>query len=335
MMFWTRHPRSASEWFLSLRETPVTQKLSDAFARWLGINPANEKAYEQREAVWELAGDLQGRASFAAFLREAEGTLAARGRDPHAVAFPRRLRSPKLAFSLAAAMLAVVGAVALLLLQDRASVSEYQTAKGMQQTVQLSDGSSILINSDTHLLVRYSRHRREVDLESGEALFSVAKDPHRPFEVHALGGITTAVGTQFAVRIDERRAEVTVVEGVVRVNTSTLLEASEGVRVGASQALDYSDAGELSALRAGNVLRIEAWKHQRIVFENTRLSDALAEYNHYTDTPLVLKSTRLGQERVQGVFRIGDEPSFVHAIEQALPLRAVPADNSIELVDRR
>jgi ferric-dicitrate binding protein FerR (iron transport regulator) len=75
--------------------------------------------------------------------------------------------------------------------------------------------------------------------------------------------------------------------------------------------------------------------HQRIVFKNATLDDALAEYNHYTDTPVVLKSARLGQERVQGVFRIGDEPAFVHAIEQALPLRAQPADHSIELLDRR
>jgi transmembrane sensor len=333
-MFWSDHPRTATQWFVRLRETPVTRKLSDGFTRWLRLDAANERAYEQREAVWELAGDLQGRASLAALLREAEGRLVARGRDPHAVPISQPLRWPRLVMPLSAGALALLAGIVVLMLRDPPTVADYQTARGVQQTVQLSDGSSIVLNSDTHLIVRYSRRHREVDMERGEALFSVAKDPHRPFEVHALRGVTTAVGTQFAVRVDERRAEVTVLEGVVRVNTSTLPDANQGIRVGASQAIDYSSAGDLSALRTGNVLRIEAWQQQRIVFENTTLTDALAEYNRYTDTPLVLKSTRLGDKRVQGVFRIGDEPSFVHALEQALPLRAVPADDSIELLDR-
>jgi len=45
-----------------------------------------------------------------------------------------------------------------------------------------------------------------VTVEEGEALFEVAKDPHRPFVVRAGGSEVRAQGTVFSVRFIPRKA---------------------------------------------------------------------------------------------------------------------------------
>lgn len=319
-----RLPQSASGWFAELRGEDVTRAQSDAFTAWLSASPENEVSYEDHEVLWELSGEMQHRPRVQEWLKEADARLAARG----AAARWRRWAAP-----LAAAIAFIAIGILTLVLMNRVVVEEYATAKGEQREVTLADGSTVMLNTTTHLLTRFSRSVREIQLQSGEALFSVVKDPKRPFEVHVLGGVTTAVGTQFVVRLRQDRAEVSVIEGVVHVATSGR-PATDGVAVSAGEALDYSPSGDRSPVRPANAQRIDAWKAHRILFNDTPLEQAVAEYNDYASVPIILKSPELGQRRIHGVFRIGDEPSFVHALEQGLPLKAVQGDHQIELIGR-
>ena len=60
--------------------------------------------------------------------------------------------------------------------------------------------------------------RRLVELQRGEALFEVAHDPKRPFEVTANRVTSRAVGTKFSVRLyEDERVETVVAEGRVLV----------------------------------------------------------------------------------------------------------------------
>ncbi len=54
-------------------------------------------------------------------------------------------------------------------------------------------------------------------LDSGEALFDVAKNPRRPFIVTAGDRQVVALGTSFVVRRQERQVTVTLIEGKVAV----------------------------------------------------------------------------------------------------------------------
>ncbi|MBL7395987.1 FecR domain-containing protein, partial [Escherichia coli] len=56
-----------------------------------------------------------------------------------------------------------------------------------------------------------------VRLLRGEAAFTVAPNPNRPFTVEAGGGSTTALGTRFIVRRDGVQTRVSVTEHAVRV----------------------------------------------------------------------------------------------------------------------
>lgn len=105
------------------------------------------------------------------------------------------------------------------LLQPPGYSAEYRTAIGEQQDVSLPDGSSILLNTHTSLNVQFSKERRSVFLDAGEAHFEVAHDPDRPFVVATKVGVVRAVGTAFTVYVrDDEETEGTVTDGVVEVS---------------------------------------------------------------------------------------------------------------------
>jgi transmembrane sensor len=161
-------------------------------------------------------------------------------------------------------------------------------------------------------------------------VFAVAKDPSRPFQVQALHGTATAVGTQFDVQVSGESAAVTVLEGTVAVRASLSPEAPQ-VAVSAGQAVDYSLDGKLSAPHSVDLGRIRGWQASHLVFSNVSLAAALEDYNRYRTVPIVLGDPQLGERRINGVFRIGDEQAFLGALQQGLHVRVTRTDSQIVL----
>ncbi|MEH3160166.1 MAG: FecR domain-containing protein [Sphingomonas taxi] len=67
--------------------------------------------------------------------------------------------------------------------------------------IRLDDGSTVTLGAQTVLTVGFTRERRQLALERGEALFEVAHDRSRPFVVQTPFGAVTAVGTAFDVAV--------------------------------------------------------------------------------------------------------------------------------------
>jgi transmembrane sensor len=65
--------------------------------------------------------------------------------------------------------------------------------------------------------VRFTVDARTIELLDGQAQFSVAKDPARPFKVKAGAKTIVAVGTVFDVEYVDRQVQVAMVEGRVAV----------------------------------------------------------------------------------------------------------------------
>ncbi len=307
----------AADWFAQSRSADLATSSERAWLQWIE-DDRHRQAYENCELAWELSAELRGSPGLAALLAESDAQVAQR-RPSRAPAAVPRWRAPAWQLGLAASVIAV-GTFAWLFI-GRPQATEYSTAVGAQRTVMLADGSSVLLNTDSLLRVVLSRHLRHIELVRGEALFSVSHDPDRPFEVHALQGVTTAVGTQFDVEITRGGAAVSVLEGTVTVGGGSAASAP-AIAVSAGSGVGYSPAGAVSDLRPAEVNRIEGWRTQRMVFNDTPLDSALAEYNRYTHTPIVLGNPAWGSRHINGVFHIGDEAAFLSAMEQGLHLKA-------------
>jgi transmembrane sensor len=312
---------AAAEWFAQARSADIAAADEPSWLQWID-DEDHQKAYENCELAWELSGELRGSPAIAALLA---GAAAARAPHP-ATAKPRaRWHAPAWQLGLAASLLAV-GAFAWLFL-TAPTTAEYRTAVGEQRTVTLADGSTVLLNTDSDVRVQLSRRVRRIELAQGEALFSVSHDPNRPFEVHALQGVTTAVGTQFDVELTHGGAAISVLEGTVTVGASGHGTTLPQVAVSAGSGVGYSQEGALSQLHPAEVSRIQGWRTQRMIFNDIPLDTALAEYNRYSRKPIVLGNPALGARHINGVFHIGDEAAFLSALDEGLHLKATKGDS--------
>src|SRR3546814_3268605 len=105
------------------------------------------------------------------------------------------------------------------LLPDNVPAIRYATVLGEKRSVTLKDGSQVILDTASELLVQYGSRERKLTLQRGRADFSVQHDDdaQRPFVVHAATGTVTATGTQFQVRVESGIGTVTLLEGQVRV----------------------------------------------------------------------------------------------------------------------
>jgi transmembrane sensor len=213
----------------------------------------------------------------------------------------------------------------------------YQTRFGEQRSILLDDGSRITLNTASRIDVGFRKDRRFVRLLQGEALFEVARDPARPFDVQAGNTVLRALGTQFNVEISPTRTTVTVVEGrVAVVHESDALIPSlapaaatspdgtgasptlpptatrPGVLIlAAAERVVITAAGTSAPQHLSSAMAAASWTQRQLVFDNRPLSEVAEEFNRYSRERIVINSPELREQQVTGVFQLNDPASFL------------------------
>jgi transmembrane sensor len=200
--------------------------------------------------------------------------------------------------------------------------NEYTTSVGEQRSIELSDGSAIAINAQSSVRVVFSANARDVYLNRGQAMFTVAKDPIRPFRVHVVGSrsddrsagkaaVIQALGTKFDVRRLADRINVAVVEGVVQIRSddraraldAALSEIGELAKVAAGQAVSIESTGLITPPAPINLSDISAWQQRRLVFADNTLEEITEEFRRYNRAPRIrIEDDELRTQRFSGVF---------------------------------
>jgi transmembrane sensor len=287
---------------------------------WQARSAAHRVAFERCTDTWQEVPGLTRGDAFAS---------AASERPPSRRSlWDRRATRRHWTLGLAVAMLVLCGA-AFTQFYLRAGV--YSTGVGEQQSLVLEDGTRLTLNTTSRVNVKFDAARRNVNVEDGEALFEVAKDPRRPFVVRANGNEVVALGTVFSVRFEPSRVPasdklaVMLIEGQVTVHSapnklsmgaapSWALTMKPGERVRVIGAPDSLDPKAVHVDRP-SLESVVAWKRHEAVFDDVSLSDAVAELNRYNRTPIVLvDAAALGKLRVSGVYRLGDAANFAQAV---------------------
>jgi len=249
-------------------------------------------------------------------------------------------RSSRLKAWVAAAAVLVVCAIAWQLSPYGYEPDTYRTGLGEQRVVELSDHSYITLDAQTRLRVRFTPDARIVELLVGQAQFSVAKDPGRPFKVEAGSKTIVAVGTVFDVEYVDRQVDVAMVEGRVAVlsqgtvtpaNTPGADPASNqpAIELSAGQALQVRADGAATLLPKADIEAATAWRQGKVIFRNQELAEAVHRLNRYSRTQVVLDDPALARMRVSGVFESGDVHAFAEAMQAYLPVIADSSDSSV------
>jgi transmembrane sensor len=154
---------------------------------------------------------------------------------------------------------------------------------------------------------------RRVRLLTGEALFQVAHDVTRPFDVTAGDTTVRAVGTQFDVNRRANGTTVTVVEGRVAVFTAPEGKQSAGAArlpLEAGEQLTVAPRAARHPVRT-DVATAIAWTQRKLVFEHRRLGEVAEEFNRYNRQVIDIRSAELRNQEVTGVFQANDPASFL------------------------
>ncbi|KDP95400.1 hypothetical protein ER13_02155 [Brevundimonas sp. EAKA] len=308
----------AAAWHARLGVRSVSTRTIEEFFAWRAA-PANAEAYRRVEKAWAATGGLGGDPQIQAAVAEAMNRRGGLG-------LKARYRKTLFAFAAATAVVAL-GLGAWLWSDSRSLIS---TAVGEQRVVQLADGSTVRLDTGSTIRVRLGEDERRIELDRGQALFTVAHDPGRPFIVDAGKTEVTAVGTVFDVRRMGGAVRVTLVEGAVDVTAASGAAPS---RMRAGERARVTAAG--LSTRIVDTAKATSWTDGRLVFEDTPLREAVAEVNRYLEDPIALEDAVMADVPVNGVFRVGDRAAFASAAADGLGLEARAQADGTLLLSRR
>ncbi|HYJ42047.1 MAG TPA: FecR domain-containing protein [Steroidobacteraceae bacterium] len=306
----------AAAWVIRINGEPSEIDL-DKFALWQAQGPQYVRAYEDASRAWTAVGENSSAPKLLAMRREA---LERTGR------YTRRWNRR----GLAAGLVALIALPLAILYNSSTRPPEqaFETGRGEQRVIVLADGSRMSLDAMTRVKVVYGHDERRVTLTSGRANFEVARDLARPMNVHAGPRTVTALGTVFTVEREPHDVVVTLVEGRVAVTSGNRARAL--IEMKPLQQLRIDDDGAITMRDGLDPVLAMAWREGKLIFDNEPLVDVVATMNNYVTTPIVVEGSAR-ELRVSGVFKAGDTPAFVEAMESLFPVEASRHPHSITL----
>jgi transmembrane sensor len=176
---------------------------------------------------------------------------------------------------------------------------------------------------------------RRVKLDQGEAFFEVSKDGARPFVVEIADKRVIAVGTQFSVRRENNDIRVLVTEGRVWIERrGTADKAAQTQLAAGSEARTSQTAVLIDRPAPAQVEQLLSWRTGYIIFRDTALADAVADFNRYSARKIYIEDPAIAGIRIGGNFRSGDADAFLWLLHSGFPINVEQRSDRIILTKR-
>lgn len=191
------------------------------------------------------------------------------------------------------------------------------TRRGEVRRVTLDDGSTVMLNTETGVRVRYSGAERRVQLLYGEVYFTIVGDPRSPFFVDVgEARLSAAPGAVRIRRLDGGPLDVLVDKGRVVLRAA---RATAPIVIDANMRMtlpsDSIKPGGLPMMVTPDIVSRElAWRDGKVAFEGERLDQAAAEFARYSRMRIDIADRALAAEPVSGLFSAADPVGFAHAV---------------------
>jgi transmembrane sensor len=200
-------------------------------------------------------------------------------------------------------------------------LADASTATGEQKTLQLDDGSVIVLNTDSAINTDLAGPHRLVVLWRGEILITTGTDvgvaAQRPFWVHTPLGKMQALGTRFVVRLDEGRARISVQEGAVALYPA---DGSPSAVVQSGESRWLIEEGILPADLQG--FEADSRSEGVIAGKNIRLENLLAELSRYRPGYITCDPS-VADLRLPGLFHVKETDRTLQFIARIQPVSII------------
>lgn len=297
----------AADWCVRVNDNACSDEDRAAFRRWLDADPRHAREYAAVQELWRMSHALPA----------AAGATAAASQ-------PFKTRPARRMWRLAGAVCATAAAVWAAGWSFSLLPSAYQRLNSAQagQTVALSDGSQVDLNVNTSLVFGNYRDARRVRLNDGEAFFRVAHDATHPFIVEAGRGTITVTGTAFNVFKSGETVIVTLLEGSVEVQAGGAAGPGKIVRLQPMTQARYGERGDPWP-RPVQENEVAAWRHGKLVLNDTTLRDAVMQLNRYlpSDEQYSSVDPSIGGLRIGGTYDTRNAADLARALPGILPVK--------------
>ncbi|MDR1935864.1 MAG: FecR domain-containing protein [Candidatus Accumulibacter sp.] len=294
--------KKAADWAMSFHYGAPTETERRAFEHWHQQSPAHAAAWARAQAVFHTFSQVPADIGKAT-LKNLE-----------------RRHDRRRALRLLAALW--VAAPAGWLAWRRAPWREWSadaaTATGERQTLELPDGSRLVLNTASAVDIAFTAEERRIRLITGEILLSTHADPSlipRPFFVDTPHGVVHALGTRFSVRhLAREDGHVAVFQDSVEIRPlggpARILHAGEQAGFDAAGVRQADPVDDSAAL----------WEHGMLLARDMRLADVIAVMARHR--PGVLRcDPAVAELRLSGAISLADTDAGLAVLEKVLPLR--------------
>ena len=311
----------AAIWQARLREavpgSADERRLRVDFNQWLLSDSRHRQAFAEMESLW---GALE------VPVKQLVGEPAAAGQ-----AVKRRFALPAKNLAMAACLVLAVF-VLLGWQQDWVTQwrSDYITAVGEEAIIEMDDGSSITLNSNSALAMEYDTRERRVRLLKGEAWFNVASTDKRLFIVNTPAGVVRVTGTRFNLRLLGDAAIVSLDEGRVELSVAGTPDDTPVVLAPGQQAALATD--RISAPVSFDRTAVTAWLRGQFVFYNTPLAEVVNTLNRHRQGRILITSQELNSLKVSGIFSTDDPDAALEVITRTLPIQRTHLTDYLVLI---
>ncbi len=334
----SRVEQEAAVWVLK-NDRGLTPEEQDALTDWLAADPTHKEAYALHSWGWDELDRLAGLHTTQPIPVD-EDLLTEAPIEYHA---PRPRARPWMVTGLAmAASVALFFTVNSVFFGDSSApvADEPVIVYERIQQMHLDDGSRIELNHGARVRTAYTENERAIHLLEGEANFSVAKDPNRPFVVYVSGMRLCALGTVFNVRYDAQTVDLIVTEGRVQlletddpstpftaVETSPIIETSQRAIVN----LSTRERGMVVRQLAPTEIEAELiWRPELIDFNDEYLPIIVDDFNRRNRVQIILNDPALQELKLTSIFWSDNVEAFVRLLESNFNVR-VERRNEFEI----
>jgi transmembrane sensor len=169
--------------------------------------------------------------------------------------------------------------------------NEIFAAFGTRSAINLSDGSSVWLNSGSSIRYpdRFTGNNRTVFL-NGEAYFEVESNREKPFIVETSSVSVIATGTKFNVSgyNSGENTEVTLVSGRVRVSMIDDNKNKIESVLSTNQHLSFDRAKGTSSIKTEDTYKYISWKDGKLIFRDEPLSKVVKQIGQIFNVDIVL-----------------------------------------------
>ncbi len=292
----------ALAWFVRLNSGDATEADQAALQVWLRADARHRLEYERLAGIWQDLDALPDP-------RRARATMPGQ---------PSRRR-------LLAGSAGAIAAGALVVMPftgvPTALAADYRTGTGERRTVIAPDGTTIELDAATAIAEDYTPDVRRLRLIEGRALFTLAHDAARTFEVTCRDGAIQSSNGTFVVH---RRADdvlVSVASEGVTVVAGASGPAARLVPVAAGQRIAYTALGT-SPVEPVAGDGDTAWRRGKLIFRDRPLGEVIADLNRYRQGRIVIGNASLAQLRIDGIFDAVRPDAALEAVIGTFPVKA-------------